>query len=142
LRVGDDDVAAELDVVDRLAGLRRIRAGELPVVESGIALRAGETCHFAAEARLLKERSLHRFQRAGQKYRVRGLVVDREGTLLVTDRRLLFVHTGATSVPFTRILDIEVDVDRNLLRIVRDGVKTPLLVTTPDAVRAGAVLAA
>ncbi|HEY8468290.1 MAG TPA: DUF4236 domain-containing protein [Longimicrobiales bacterium] len=141
LRVGDDDVAAELAVLRRLAGLRRIREGELPVVEPGIALPEGETCHFAAEARLLKERNLHRFQRAGQAYRVRGLVTDREGTLLITNRRLLFVHGGTTSVPLDRILDVDVDLDRNLLSIARDGAKTPLLITTPDAVRAGAVLA-
>ncbi|HEX7048922.1 MAG TPA: hypothetical protein VF188_01820, partial [Longimicrobiales bacterium] len=142
LRVADDVIAGELDVVHRLAELRRIRAGALPVVEPGIPLREGESCHFAAPARLLKERNLRRFQRDRQAYRVRGLVVDREGTLLITDQRLLLVHAGSTSVRIDRILDVEVDIDRSLLRIVRDGVKTPMLITTPDAVRAGAVLAA
>ncbi|HEX7089554.1 MAG TPA: DUF4236 domain-containing protein [Longimicrobiales bacterium] len=141
LRVAEDDVASELAIVRRLAGLRRIREGELPVVEPGVPLPEGEACHYADEARLLKERNLRRFQRARQVYRVRGLVMEREGRLLITSRRLLFIDAGSTSVPLDRILDVDVDLDRNLLVITRDGAKTPMLLTTPDAARAGAVLA-
>ncbi|HEX6938206.1 MAG TPA: hypothetical protein VF158_02250, partial [Longimicrobiales bacterium] len=64
------------------------------------------------------------------------------GTLLVTDRRVLLVHAGTTSVPMDRILDVEVDADRNVLRITKDGARTPVLLTTPDAIRAGAIIAA
>ncbi len=37
---------------------------------------------------------------------------------------------------------MEVDADRNVIRITKDGARTPVLLTTPDAVRAGAVVAA
>lgn len=142
LRVPAQDVAPELDVLDRLAEMRRIRAGEPPVVEPGVPLPRGETCHFEGPGRWLKEKNLRTFQRDGVKYRVRGFAIEKEGTLLVTDRRVLLVHAGTTSIPMDRILDVEVDGDHNVLRITKDGARAPVLLTTPDAVRVGAIIAA
>lgn len=141
LRIPASAIAEELALVESLAELRLIREGRLPVVEPAHPLRPGERCHFEGSARLLRERNLRTFQREGRRYRVRGLVVDREGTLLVTDRRILLVHSGTTSIPLRSIVDVEVDLDRSLVRIVRDDVKGPTLFTTPDAELAGAVIA-
>ncbi len=141
LELADDDVAPERGVLERLRRLREIRGGELATVDAGVPLPEGETCHYRAPARLLREKVVRRFQRAGRRYSVRGLVVRTEGTLLVTDRRVLVVAEGTTSVPLTRILDVDVDLDRNVLRITEDGRKRPVLITTPDAGEAGAVVA-
>src|SRR5205814_8398071 len=67
---------------------------------------------------------------------------DKEGTLYVTDKRILLVHAGTTSIRFDKILDVELDYDRNLLAITKDGSSTPLLITTPDCVKAGTTIAA
>ncbi len=135
-------VAPELEVVARLREIRRIRQGELPVIEPSFPLQKSEVCHFEANARLLKEKNLRTFQSQGQRYKVRGLVIDKEGSLLVTDKRLLLVHDGATSVRLDKILDVEIDSDRNLLLIKKDGAEAPVLITTPDCTKAGAILAA
>lgn len=142
LRVPPGDVAFELDVLARLSEMRRIRDGELPVVEPTIPLPRGETCHFEGPGRLLKEKNLRTFQRDGVRYRVRGFTIDKEGRLLITDRRVLLVHAGTTSIPMDRILDVEVDTDYNVIRITKDGASTPVVLTTPDALRAGAIIAA
>ena len=142
LRVPAGDVAFELDVLDRLAGIRRIRDGELPIVQPSVPLPRRETCHFEGPGRLLKEKNLRTFQRDGVRYRVRGFTIDKEGTLFVTDRRVLLVHAGTTSIPMDQILDVEVDTDHNVVRITRDGARTPVLLTTPDALLAGAIIAA
>lgn len=141
LRIPSSAVVEELSFVERLTNLRRIREGELPAVEPAHPLRSGEVCHYEGPARLLRERNLRTFQREGRRYRVRGLVVDREGTLLVTDRRILLVHSGTTTIPLHRIVDVEVDLDRSLVRVIRDDVQTPTLFTAPDAELAGAVIA-
>ena len=91
---------------------------------------------------LLKKRLLRSFSRDGQRSKVRGLVVDKEGTLLVTSKRVVLIHLGVTSFPIRRILDLEVDHDRQPLVLTRNGVATPTYLTTPDALRAGAIVAA
>ena len=134
------DLGPELGLLDRLRSLRDLRAGTLPSVEPSVPLRSGETCHFEAPARLLRSRVLRSFSRDGVRYKVRGHVVAREGKVVVTDRRVALVHAGETSYPLAKILDVEVDHDRQLVTLVRQGVAAPALITTPDALRAGAVI--
>lgn len=140
LRIPREAITGELATIGQLADLRRIQDGELPIIETEHPLRAGERCHFERPVRLLRERNLRTFQRDGQRYRVRGLVVEREGTLLVTDRRIVILHTGETSIPLGRVVTVEVDLDRNLLHIARNDVKNPTLLSTPNAEKAGAII--
>ena len=138
----DEELADELSLLDRLLELRAIRDGDLPVVDSTVKLTSREVCHLESEGRLLKRRLLRSFSRDGQRYKVRGYVIDKEGTLVVTGRRVALVHQGVTSFPIGKILDVEVDHDRGLLILTRDNVATPTCLTTPDALRAGAIVAA
>jgi hypothetical protein len=142
LQIFEESLADELRVVSRLSQIRRIREGELPTITPSKPLQKSELCHYETKGRMLKEKNLRSFQSDGQKYRIRGLVVDKEGTLYVTNKRLLLVHTGTSSIRYDKIIDLEVDYDQSLLRIVKDGSQTPVLVTVPDAMTAGAILAA
>jgi hypothetical protein len=136
------EIEGELALLGRLRELRTIRDGDLPQVEVSVPLRQGETAHFEGEGRLLRERQLRRFQRNHIRYSVRGFTLDREGRLIITDRRVLLVDAGAYEIPVREVRDLEVDLDQNLLRITRDGRVNPVFLTAPDAMRAGAVLAA
>ena len=138
----DDELADELSLLEHLRELRAIRDGDLPVVDATVKLSSREVCHLESEGRLLKRRLLRSFSRDGQRYKVRGYVIDKEGTLVVTSRRVALVHQGVTSFPIGKIIDVEVDHDRQLLILTRDNVATPTCLTTPDAFRAGAIVAA
>lgn len=59
-----------------------------------------------------------------------------------TDKRLLLVHQGTTTVRLDNILNLDVDYDRSLLIVTKDGTHSPVIVTTPDALKAGAIVAA
>ena len=142
LGLSDEDVADELALIDRLRELRAIRGGDLPVVDAATKLSGREVCHLESEGRLLKRRLLRSFSRDGQRYKVRGYVIDKEGALLVTSRRVALIHRGVTSFPIGKILDVEVDYDRQLLILTRDNVTAPTYLTTPAALRAGALVAA
>ena len=91
--------------------------------------------------RLLKSKIQRSFQRDGQKYQVRGLEVDKDGQLLVTDKRILLIHAGTTSIPIAKVLHVEVDWDRSLITLTKDGAEKPVLLTTPRAAEAGAIIA-
>ena len=140
LGLSEEDLSEELAWLDRLREVRGIREGQLPDVESPKALRKQEACHFASAGRILKSRVLRSFQRDGQKYKVRGFAVDKEGTLVITNKRVLLIHTGTTSIALDKILDVEVDADQQVLTITKDGAARPVHLTTPDALKAGAVL--
>lgn len=141
LSISDGAIAEELDFVDRLRDLRELRNGVLPTIAPSKPLQKTEICHCEVDARVLKERILRSYQSEGRKFKVRGLVIDKEGTLFVTNKRMLIVHSGTTTIRYDKILDLEVDDDRSLLTITKDGVRTPIMITTPDALRVGAVIA-
>jgi hypothetical protein len=126
----------------RLAEIRDIREGKLPVLEPQTKLQRDELCHFQGPGRLVKLKVVRRFQEEGRKHKVEGLTIEKEETLFVTSKRLLLLHDGTSSIGLDKILDVEVDLDRGLLSIVKDGAQKPVLFTTPDVQRAGAVLAA
>ena len=140
LGISTDELSEEMALVEELRGVRAVRTGPLPEVQPETALQASETCHFEAEGRLLKSRVIKTYQREGQRHRVVGLAVDKEGRLLITSKRVMLVHSGVTSVPLTKILDVEIDGDQRVITIVKDGASKPILVTTPQAIRAGAIL--
>jgi|GEM_PF-984025 len=142
LDIPTTEVADELGVIDRLRTVRTIRGGKLPVVQASVALRPREVCHYEGKGKLLKEKVLGRFQREGTHYKQVGLTVVREGTLIVTDKRLLLVGGGASEFRLDHILTIEVDLDRNVISCTLDGRAHAVQITTPDALEVSAMLAA
>lgn len=140
LGVSAEDVREELGFLERLRELRAVRSGELPEVAPPVPIQKSETCYFSAPGRLLKEKQLRTFQKNGQKYKLRGLVEDKEGTLLITNKRVLLVHSGTSTVRHDKVLDIELDMEENVVRLTKDGAKTPTILSTPDAVRAAAII--
>lgn len=141
LRIPDSDIEEELGVLDQLRDLRDIRGGQLPEISCGTKLQRGEVCHFEGPGRKLKRKKLRSFQEDGQRYQVEGLVIDKEGEFYVTNKRVLLVDDGTTSVRHDKVLDVELDVDQSLISIVKDGAQRALLFSTPDAKRAAAVIA-
>jgi len=141
LSIPESEITSEVKTIEDLKRLRMIRNGELPEIETGERLQKSERCHFENEGRMLKEKTLKRFQSEGEKYQVRGMVIDKEGTLLITNKRLLLVHDGTSAIQLDKISNIDVDYDQNLIIIAKEGIRSPTLVSTPDSLRAAAILA-
>jgi len=62
---------------------------------------------------------------AAQVERLKSREKRAEGTLLVTNRRVLFVADGTTTLPLSKILDASADLECGLLRLIKDGRKRP-----------------
>lgn len=141
LQIPDSEIESELETLRQLRSIREIRHFGMDEITTSTKLQKDEVCYFEAEGRFLKRKNLQSFQQDGQKYKVQGLVVDKEGTLLITNKRVLLIHSGTSSIKHDRILDVELDVDSNVVSIVKDGVQKPVLITTPESQRASAILA-
>lgn len=142
LAVPQDAIREELAFLEQLKEVRRIRSGEVAPIPSTHKLPNGELCYFQGEGRLLKERQLKSYSQGGQRYKVRGLVEEKEGTLLITNKRVLLIHSGTTTVKHDKILDVDVDVDEGVVRITKDGSTSPTIFSTPNALQAAALIEA
>jgi len=139
LGLPDRVIADELETVERLARIRKIREGELTPVECSCPLK-NETCFFQGRGKKLGLSTVASYQRQGVKYKDKGLLAKKEGVLLITDKRIMIVGDGTYSIPVNRVLDIEVDLDSNILIITRDDRKKPVYLSTPETMVAGAVV--
>ncbi len=140
LEIAERAVLPELGFVEHLKEIRSILSGALEPIKPTVSLPEGEVCYHQGDARLLKIKTVRSFQSAGQRYKVRAPVVEKEGVLLITDKRLLLIHDGTTSIPLKKLLHVQLDYDRNLLALTKDGSSSALYITTPDAYRASAIL--
>jgi hypothetical protein len=141
LSISASTITDEIETIGQLKRLRAIRNGEVPEIDTSEPLQKSERCHFEHEGRMLKEKTLKTFQREGEKYQIRGFVIDKEGTLLITNKRLLMIDDRTTSIQLNKISDVDVDYDQNLITITKHGVQTPTYVSTPDSMRAAAIIA-
>lgn len=140
LGIPESSIAEELALIRELQTMRDVSRGILPILDTPINLAIGEVCHFADEGRILKSIIVQTYQRSGQRYKTRGLKVLHEGQIVITSKRLLIIHGGTTTISLEKILDTELDWDRKLITVSRDGVQSPLLLTTPNAAVAAAIL--
>jgi hypothetical protein len=79
-------------------------------------------------------------QIAGERVKETGWRPVREGRVYITSKRILVVGDGTTSIPFDKILDVEVDVDDRRIAITKDGRQTPYYLTAVDPIYTGAVI--
>ena len=140
LGIDDSEIVDEKGFIHQLKYAREIEQHGVPEIPADIKLPPKEILFYKNEARILKEKIQKRYQLNGQKYKVKGLSIDKEGTLYITNKRLLFVHTGTLSVKLDKLLNIEIDCDTNLLTLTKDGSQKPLYYTMPDALKAGAII--
>lgn len=135
-----EDLSDEIAVMDEFIRARQIRESGLPVIEAGMNLQRGEVCHHATRGAFLDRKILRSYTRNGQKYKEEGLVVQKEGDIYITSKRILIVADGTSGIPHQKIMDIEINQDEKLIEIVKDGRQKPVYIRAPDAVYSGAVI--
>lgn len=140
LRISQEDISYEVKVVAELSRARALFDGEIPVVPAPVPLQKGETCHFTDRARILKNKVLRSYQSQGQRVKLEGLQIEAEGQIAITSKRLLVIHSGTTTIPLAKIMDVRVDPMLKVIEITKDGASKPVLITTPRAIEAGILL--
>ncbi len=135
LRIPDEELEWELGMIRQLSELRDAVEAPPEPVEVEIPLKNNETCYFKTAGRLLKEKILQQYQRDRIRYKEVGYVTDMEGTIYVTDNRLLIVGEGSRSYPRNRILDTTLSLEDHTLQLTLDGRKSPVIISSPDLAR-------
>jgi hypothetical protein len=102
-----DDLEIELEMVDGLSALAaltaRLRAGEVPVVQTGHRVVGADACHFSAPASIPDD------------------AAQPGGRVILTDRRAIFAGSGRTAhLAWHRVADV-LQMERDLLLIANDG---------------------
>jgi hypothetical protein len=110
----------------------QMQQGPQPV-EADVNLKQGETCYYCTEGRILKEKILNRYQADNIIHKEIGYDTEMEGTLYLTDRRLLLVSDGAREYRLNTILDVTLSLEDNTVQLTIEKRKNPVILTVPNA---------
>lgn len=129
LDLGEQQIGEELDTLAVLAEIRKEGEAFPAEVEPPVRLTGGEKCYAAVPGRLLKEKvqQYRTIDRVRHKYV--GFETDMEGTICLTDKRILIVADGSRDYRLNRILDVILSLEDATVRLVLDGRKTPVILT-------------
>jgi len=133
-------VVTELQATDEFRRLRGLGKENLPVLDVGIKLPRGEVCHHKTTGSLIEERVKRSYVENGERKTEEHWVSVRDGEIYVTSKRVLIVGAGTTDIAYSKILDIEVDVDSNRVTITKDGRKAPYYLRIPDPIYTGSII--
>jgi hypothetical protein len=130
LYLDDDFIFEELQYLDLASTVRKEIESDLTEVPSSIPLVRGEVCYGEYEnIKLLEERVLNRFQKNRIRYRELGYEVQLEGTLTITDRRMVLTGNGSREYRLNQVLDIITDLETNIIELVIANRKSPVYIT-------------
>ncbi len=133
LDLDEDLIDEELQTLEILALLRRELERPLEAVDADVRLKQGETCYFAGRGRQLVARIQQQFQRNNIQYKEIGYETDIDGQIYLTDRRILLVGEGSRSYRIGRVLDEELSLEDNTVRLTLENRKNPVILTLPNA---------
>ena len=133
LNLKDEDILTELHTLGTLLKARKIREDGLSPVEVDIKLAKGEACYHVTKGRIVKEKTLKTYQSEGVRHKLTGMVVEKEGELYLTSKRICVVGEGVQNIKLEKIFNVEIDIDRNLITLDIDGRSASLQLTVPDS---------
>ncbi|MCH8547939.1 MAG: DUF4236 domain-containing protein [Balneolaceae bacterium] len=133
LYLPEDFIFEELQYLDLASSIRKEMDRPLEPINGSIPLVRGESC-FAEfnDVRLLEERVLDRFQKNRVQYRKIGFEIQLEGTLTITDRRIVITGRGSREYRLNRILNVITDVENNIIELVIADRKNPVFLSSAE----------
>lgn len=133
LGVTESAMGEELRRLEYFSQIRKAIERPLVAIDPGIPLVRGEEAYELFEpVRLLNERVLNRYQRDNVQYREVGYLIDMEGKLVLTDRRLLFIGRGTREYRLNRLVDTTVDTEAGIVELILNNRATPVIITVKN----------
>lgn len=133
LGIPEKDISNEIRSIEIMSQIRKAIEAELKPIDIDIKIQKSEMCYFISQAKILKKKILKTRTLQGTKIKDIGYVIEKEGKVYLTNKRILMVYEGTTTIKLVKILDITTTPEANLLELIIDGRKTPILITLPTA---------
>jgi hypothetical protein len=122
-------------VIDEMKTIQEIlRAQNLtlplkPINSVSIKIQKNEIPYYSGNGKILSRKKSKNGSDDKYEYTIR-----REGDYVITDKRILVVNDGSSTVNLKEVLDVDVDIDRQMIVISKSNSSTPVFIQTKDAI--------
>ena len=108
-----EEVRAELGMVQQIIATQNLSHPLEPLAANQVRvpIQKSEKAFFQDDAKVFSKRK-SKYSPSGYEF-----VVQREGTLVITNKRILVVGHGTTTIKLSDITDLEVDIDKGMIEI-------------------------
>ena len=134
------DIPSEVSAIEQFRALRGLTPENLPVIATSLKLQRHEVLHHETTGAAMEKRVIRTWVENGERQKDEDLVPERTGDIYVTSKRVLVVADGTLSIPYDKILDVEIHIDEGHLSITKDGRKTPYLLTCTDLIYTAGII--
>lgn len=133
LAIPQKEVQRELDIVREIIDTQALRLPFEPIPPDQLSAptQKSEDAFYQCSAQVLSKRK-SKDAPTGYEYSVR-----REGTMVLTNKRVFVVGDGTTNIRFSDIGDVDVDIDEGLIEISKVGSGRPILLKTDAPIYTG-----
>ncbi len=123
LAIPQKEVQRELNIVQEIVETQALSLPFEPIPRSQLAvpIQKSENAFYQCSAQVLSKRK-STDSPTGYEYSVQ-----REGTLILTSKRVFVVGDGVTNIPLLDIVDVEVDIDEGVVEISRIHRSRPII---------------
>ena len=129
LELHESDVREELKVIREILRMQKLSLPLKPVEILVSNLQKKETAYYNGNAKVLSRKKAKKSSKYDYEYSIR-----REGRFIITDKRLLVISEGVTTVKLKDILDIDVDLDNSMIVISKEGSSIPVFIETTEPI--------
>lgn len=127
LNMSKSTVQEELHVVKEILRAQNLCLPLNPVSDVPVRLQKTETAYYLGSGKVLSKRKASMKSDPDYEYTVK-----RDGTFVITDKRVLVVSDGTTNVNVKDILDVDVDLDNSTIVISKGTVSAPTIIETKE----------
>ncbi len=140
LKLSGDKLQQEIKTIRAYRDFREALNAEPDSVEAPLNLTRDEKVLFTTPGRLLAERVLDSYVRAGQRYKVTGYIVDLEGSIYITSKRIVIEAESLRDYRVNKIQNVTLSLEDNTVLAELEGRKSPLILTCPNTPRLAGAL--
>lgn len=130
------EVQHELNIVQEIIDTQALALPLAPIARETLAvsIQKNEEAFYECPAQVLSQRQA-RGSATGHEYTVK-----RDGTMLVTNKRVLVVGDGTTNIRYSDIADLEVDIDEGHIEISKKASGRPMFLKLASPIYAGRLI--
>jgi hypothetical protein len=133
LAIPQEEVQRELDIVQEIIDTQALCLPFQPIPPDELAVptQKSEDAYYQCSAQVLSKRKSKEAP-TGYEYTVR-----RNGTMILTNKRVFVVGNGTTNIRFSDIGDLDVDIDEGIIEISKVGSGRPIILKTDTPIYTG-----
>lgn len=135
LGINQSDIKKEMQMVNEIIRMQGLKHPLPPLEKVPIAIQKSEISFYSSMGKVLSRKKASKNSSSEYEYSTR-----RDGDLVVTNKRVLVVKEGTTSINIADILDIDVDIDNKFILISKGSSANPIIIQTEEALFCGKII--